>query len=117
MADLGISKIATEPVDGRRVALRALAFERMPEARRGIPSHATAPIDRQSDYRGLRRSPAAAAQRSRCFSAQLAAALAGIVEPGDGDVHRAIRELQRKHFDPPETDERAQPHRRMARAR
>jgi hypothetical protein len=34
-------------------------------------------------------------------------------EVGDGDVHRAIRELQRRHFDPPDlTDGRAQPHSR-----
>ena len=49
------------------------------------------------------------------FLLDLAAALAGIVDPGDGDVARAIRAVQRRHFDPPETDERVQPHpRRMA---
>jgi hypothetical protein len=52
------------------------------------------------------------------FLLELAAALAGIVDPGDGDVTRAIRAVQRKHFDPPETDERQEPHpRRMAKAR
>jgi hypothetical protein len=40
------------------------------------------------------------------FLLDLAAALAGIVDPGDGDVARAVRTVQRKHFDPPETDER-----------
>jgi hypothetical protein len=50
-------------------------------------------------------------------SLDLAAALAGLVDPGDGDVARAIRAVQRKHFDPPELDERVQPHRRMAPAR
>ena len=33
-------------------------------------------------------------------------ALAGIVHPGDGDVARAIRAMQRKHFDPPELQPR-----------
>jgi hypothetical protein len=47
------------------------------------------------------------------FLLDLAAALAGIVDIGDGDVVRAIRAVQRKHFDPPlETDERSQPHHR-----
>jgi hypothetical protein len=36
---------------------------------------------------------------------------------GDGDVHRAIRVAQRRFYDPPITDERAQPHHRMAPAR
>jgi hypothetical protein len=41
------------------------------------------------------------------------------VDPGDGDVARAIRAVQRKHFDPPELDERSEPHPRriMAKAR
>jgi hypothetical protein len=51
------------------------------------------------------------------FLRDLAAALAGIVDPGDGDVARAIRAVQRRHFDPPELDERSEPHRRMAKAR
>jgi hypothetical protein len=52
------------------------------------------------------------------FLRDLAAALQGITDPGDGDVARAIRAVQRKHFDPPETDERQEPHpRRMAKAR
>jgi len=51
------------------------------------------------------------------FLLDLAAALQGIQDPGDGDVARAIRAVQRKHFDPPITDERLQPHPRMARAR
>jgi hypothetical protein len=38
-------------------------------------------------------------------------------EIGDGDVHRAIVTAQRRFYDPPITDERAQPHRREARAR
>jgi hypothetical protein len=46
------------------------------------------------------------------FLLDLAAALQGIADPGDGDVARAIRTVQRKHFDPPELDERAQPHSR-----
>jgi hypothetical protein len=53
------------------------------------------------------------------FLRDLAAALQGITDPGDGDVARAIRAVQRKHFDPPELDERSEPHPRriMAKAR
>jgi hypothetical protein len=59
--------------------------------------------------------PLAVASRD-AFLLDLAAALAGITEPGDGDVARAIRAVQRKHFDPPQFDERVQPHpRRMVR--
>jgi hypothetical protein len=36
------------------------------------------------------------------FLQEVAATLAGIVDPGDGDVARAIRATQRKHFDPPD---------------
>jgi hypothetical protein len=50
------------------------------------------------------------------FLLDLAAALAGITDIGDGDVARAIRAVQRKHFDPPQFDERSEPHRRMAKA-
>jgi hypothetical protein len=61
--------------------------------------------------------PLAVASRD-AFLLDLAVALAGIADPGDGDVARAIRAVQRKHFDPPlSTDERAEPHRRMAKAR
>jgi hypothetical protein len=38
-------------------------------------------------------------------------------EIGDGDVHHAVVTAQRRFYDPPITDKRAQPHRRMARAR
>jgi hypothetical protein len=56
--------------------------------------------------------PLAVASRD-AFLLDLAAALAGIVDIGDGDVARAIRTVQRKHFDPPlSTDERGQPHHR-----
>jgi hypothetical protein len=51
------------------------------------------------------------------FLQEVATALAGISDPGDGDVARAIRAVQRKHFDPPQFDERSEPHRRMAKAR
>jgi hypothetical protein len=51
------------------------------------------------------------------FLQDVAAALQGIADPGDGDVARAIRAVQRRHFDPPDLDERAEPHRLMARAR
>jgi hypothetical protein len=60
--------------------------------------------------------PLAVASRD-AFLLDLAADLAGIADIGDGDVARAIRAVQRKHFDPPELDERVQPHRRMAPAR
>jgi hypothetical protein len=47
------------------------------------------------------------------FLLDLAAALQGIADIGDGDVARAIRAVQRKHFDPPQlTDARTQPHSR-----
>jgi hypothetical protein len=36
------------------------------------------------------------------FLQDVAAALQGIPSPpGDGDIHRAIRQAQRRHFDPP----------------
>jgi hypothetical protein len=55
--------------------------------------------------------PLAVASRD-AFLLDLATVLAGIVDPGDGDVARAIRAVQRKHFDPPKFDERAEPHHR-----
>jgi hypothetical protein len=58
--------------------------------------------------------PLAVASRD-AFLLDLATALAGIADPGDGDVARAIRVVQRRHFDPPETDERVQPHLRRRR--
>jgi hypothetical protein len=39
------------------------------------------------------------------------------MRPGRSRWTLAIRAVQRKHFDPPELDEREQPHRRMAKAR
>jgi hypothetical protein len=52
------------------------------------------------------------------FLQDVAALLAGIADPGDGDVARAIRAVQRRHFDPPELTAHAVPHRRlMAKAR
>jgi hypothetical protein len=51
------------------------------------------------------------------FLQEIAGLLQGIVDPGDGDVARAIRAVQRRHFDPPQFDERSEPHRRMAKAR
>jgi hypothetical protein len=47
------------------------------------------------------------------FLLELAAALAGIVDPGDGDIARAIRQTQRRFFDPPELNAHAVPHRRL----
>jgi hypothetical protein len=51
------------------------------------------------------------------FLQAVAEALQARPEIGDGDVHRAIRVAQRRFYDPPITDERSQPHRRMAPAR
>jgi hypothetical protein len=50
--------------------------------------------------------PLAVASRD-AFLFDLAAALTGITDPGDGDVARAIRAVQRKYFDPPVLDGRA----------
>jgi hypothetical protein len=60
--------------------------------------------------------PLAVASRD-AFLLDLAAALQGIPDPGDGAVARAIRAVQRMNFDPPQFDERSEPHRRMAKAR
>jgi hypothetical protein len=51
------------------------------------------------------------------FLLDLATALQGQENLGDGTVFRLIREVQRWHFDPPQFDERSEPHRRMAKAR
>jgi hypothetical protein len=52
------------------------------------------------------------------FLLDVAAALQSLVDPGDGDVARAIRAVQRRHFDPPELNHHSVPHRRlMAKAR
>jgi hypothetical protein len=47
------------------------------------------------------------------FLQEVASLLAGIVDLGDGDVARAIRAVQRKHFDPPTLNPHAVPHRRL----
>lgn len=46
------------------------------------------------------------------FLLDLAAALQGQENLGDGAVFRLIREVQRRHFDPPELDGREEPHSR-----
>jgi hypothetical protein len=51
------------------------------------------------------------------FLQAVAEALQGRREIGDGDVHRAIATVQRRFYDPPITDERTQPRRRMVPAR
>jgi hypothetical protein len=52
------------------------------------------------------------------FLQDVASLLAGIADPGDGDVARAIRLVQRRHFDPPELSGHRVPHRNlMAKAR
>jgi hypothetical protein len=56
--------------------------------------------------------PLAVASRD-VFLLDLAAALQGQANLGDGTIFRLIREVQRRHFDPPQlTDARAQPHSR-----
>jgi hypothetical protein len=95
--------------------LRALAFKRKPEARRGTRRMVKLSDSQLAAVFDASR-PLAVRDRD-AFLRDLAAALAGIVDPGDGDVARAIRAVQRRHFDPPQFDERAQPHRRMARVR
>jgi hypothetical protein len=52
------------------------------------------------------------------FLLDVAAALQSLLDPGDGDVARAIRAVQRKHFDPPQFSAHRVPHRNlMAKAR
>jgi hypothetical protein len=47
------------------------------------------------------------------FLQAVASLLAGIKDPGDGDVGRAVRLAQKQFFNPPQlTDGRAQPHNR-----
>ena len=43
------------------------------------------------------------------FLRELATALAGQHEVGDGQLFRAIREIQRRHFDPPRLDQTPRP--------
>ena len=85
----------------------------MPEARRGI--RRIPPIrlsDAQLSAVFDAAKPLSVASRD-AFLLDLAIALQGIADPGDGDVARAIRQTQRKHFDPPlSTDDRAEPHHR-----
>jgi hypothetical protein len=93
--------------------LRALAFKRKPEARRGTrrmpPLRLT---DSQITAIFAAARPLAVQDRDP-FLQEVAGLSAGIVDPGDGDVARAIRTVQRKHFDPPQlTDARTQPHSR-----
>src|SRR6266568_1982266 len=83
----------------RRVTLRALAFERMPEARRGIRRMPPLRLsDAQLDAIITAAKPIPVGARD-AFLREVAAALAGLADPGDGDVARAIRAVQRKHFD------------------
>jgi hypothetical protein len=59
--------------------------------------------------------PLAVASRD-AFLLDLAAALQGIPDPGDGAVARAIRAVQRMNFDPPQFDELVGWQRRARRA-
>jgi hypothetical protein len=49
------------------------------------------------------------------FLQDVAAILRGVVAPGDGDIYRAIREAQRRHWDPPLSMEHEPRHRAVAR--
>jgi hypothetical protein len=60
--------------------------------------------------------PLAVANRD-AFLLDLAVALQGQANLGDGTVFRLIREVQRRHFDPPQFADRSEPHRRMVRVR
>jgi hypothetical protein len=42
-----------------------------------------------------------AVQDRDAFLREVAAALAALPERGDGTVYRVVREVQRRHFDPP----------------
>jgi hypothetical protein len=102
------------------VALREITFQRKPEL---LPfrGHGASmgPIrltDAQLTAVFAAARPLAVASRD-AFLLDLATALAGITDPGDGDVARAIRAVQRRHFDPPQFDERSAPHHRLARVR
>jgi hypothetical protein len=90
------------------------AKSRMPEAHRAGPRRM--PPLRLTDSQITAIFAAArplAVQDRDPFLQEVAGLLQGIVDPGDGDVARAIRAVQRKHFDPPlSTDERAKPHHR-----
>jgi hypothetical protein len=55
--------------------------------------------------------PLAVASRD-AFLLDLAVVLQEQENLGDGAVFRVIREVQRKHFDPPELDGREEPHSR-----
>ena len=46
--------------------------------------------------------PIAPAQRAD-FLRDVAARFAGRADIGDGELHRILREVQRRHFDPPHT--------------
>jgi hypothetical protein len=75
-----------------------------------------APPDAARGWRGANRRGGAVAQRQRRHTALRPSNGRQLCNP-DGDVARAIRAVQGKQFDPPELDERVQPHRRMAPAR
>jgi hypothetical protein len=91
----------------------------MPEARHGIRRMSSSPIalsDTQLDAIIRACAPLQPDVRN-AFLLDLAALLQGQELLGDGTIGRLIRELQKKHFDPPQFDERSEPHRRAARAR
>jgi hypothetical protein len=106
-------------VEIRRVTLPVIGFGFMPEARRGIrrmpqPLRLT---DSQITAVFAAARPLAVQDRDP-FLQDVASLLAGIADPGDGDVARAIRVVQRRHFDPPELSGHRVPHRNlMAKAR
>jgi hypothetical protein len=96
--------------------LRAIRFERKPETPPRFRGHGASmgPIrltDAQLTAVFDAARPLAVRDRD-AFLLDLAAALQG-QELGDGTVFRLIREVQRRHFDPPELNAHAVPHRRM----
>jgi hypothetical protein len=103
----------------RRPALPEIAIGGMPEApaagSRRMPPIALTDAQLTAVFEAARPLP----RESRdAFLVEVATALQTLVDPGDGDVARAIRAVQRKHFDPPELSRHSVPHRRlMAKAR
>jgi hypothetical protein len=96
------------------------AKSRMPgSVRRGIRRMPTpvALSDQQMMAILAAAAPLAARDRNP-FLLEVAQLLQALPEVGDGALHRIIMQVQRRHFDPPELNPHAVPHRRlMAKAR
>jgi hypothetical protein len=70
---------------------------------------ASTPSHRCAARRRHQRGPATDASPARRFLQALAEALQGQHEVGDGLLYRTIREIQRRHFDPPQLDHPLRP--------